>query len=188
MTEPGRRLLQVAFLECGAAFGDVQVRVLVAIGGGDKIAALLELSCGFIGASRARQSQTQLVVTLPALWLQPRSLLQCRDRVSHFPVLQQRFTKSQMGPRERRGERDDFSQLLNLFRGPQTGARAIRHRQVELGLCRGRCQRNRLLELADRFLDVRRSQGRAQVIVRISVVRADAYSLTQRRDASVIVA
>ena len=93
-----------------------------------------------------------------------------------------------MGPRERRGERDDFSQLLDLFRGPQAGAGAIRYRQVELRLCRGRCQRNRLLELTNRFLGVGGSQGRAQIIVRISVVRADAYSLTQRRDASVIVA
>ena len=65
MPELGGRLLQVAFLECGAAFGDVQVRVLVAIVGGDKIAALLEFSCGFIRASRARQSQTQLVVSSP---------------------------------------------------------------------------------------------------------------------------
>ena len=84
MAEPGGRLLEVVFVECGAAFGDVQVRVLGAIGGRDKLAAFLEFSCGVIGAPRTRQGQTQLVVAFPALRLQPRGLLQCRDRLSRL--------------------------------------------------------------------------------------------------------
>ena len=188
MAEPGSRLLQVALRQRGAAFGDVQIHILVAIISSNKLAALVEFGRGFLSPARPRQSQAKLIVTFPALWLQPSGLLQFLDGFGHFPVLKQRFPERQVGPRERRGEGDDFSQLIDLIRRPHAGTSAIGYRQVELSLDSVRCQCHRLLEFADGFPGVGGGEGRPQIGVRIRVIRPDAYGFTQRRDTRLVVA
>ena len=66
VTELGRRILQFAFLQRGAAVGDVQRRILVAIVSRNELATLPELGCRFFRASGARQREAELIVSLPA--------------------------------------------------------------------------------------------------------------------------
>ena len=188
VAKPGGCLFQVAVVQCRAAFGDIQICILAAIVSGDELTAFLELGRSFLMTSRPRQSQAQLIVTFSIVWLEARRLLQFVDGFSHSGVLKQGLAKRQMRARERRCERDDLSQLLDLFRRPAAWTGVVRRREIELRFDRAWRQRNRLLQFADGFFGVGRREGRPQVGMRLCIIGAEAYSLTQRCDARFIVA
>jgi len=60
-------------------------------------------------------------------------------------TMQQGFAQRQVGSSKVRGDRDDLSQLLNLFRSTVTRAVAVRFRKVEFSFCQSWIQRYGLL-------------------------------------------
>ncbi len=87
MPKLGGSLIQIAFVERGAALGNVQVDILVAVVSEGKFTALLEFSRRLILASRPRQRQPQLIVGLATLRVEARRLLELGDRFRHFSIL-----------------------------------------------------------------------------------------------------
>jgi hypothetical protein len=127
-------------------------------------------------------------VSLAAVWLQLRSLLECRNRVGCPVFAKQRLAKGQVSACERRGELDDLAQLLDLSRRSGLRAGAIRDREVELRVHRRGRQRHGLLQLADGRFSVGGSQGSAEVGASLRVVGADAHRLTKRSDSGFVLA
>ena len=109
-------LIQIALVERGAPFGDVQVDILVAIVSGGKFTTLLEFLRALVLASRTRQGQPQLVVGFAALRIESRGFLQFLNRFRHFSVLQERLAQGQVGAGEGWGDADHLSQQFDLFR------------------------------------------------------------------------
>ena len=188
MTELGGCSLEIAPVECGTSFGDVEIGVLAALFSGHQFAAFLKCRRGFLLPASARQGEAKLVVGFTAGRLQPCSFLELRNRVGHLAVPNKRLAKRQVGTRERRRQVDHFTQLLDLFRWPAAGTGAVGECEVEVGLDRGRRQRHGGLELTNRFVGVGGGESRAQIGVRVRVVGPDAHGLAQGRDPRLVVA
>src|SRR5206468_11143861 len=73
--EPGGSLLEIAFGQRLPSCPDIEVRVLAAIGGGDKVAALLQRRGRLVAAAGAPPGEAELVMRFAVLRLEARGLL-----------------------------------------------------------------------------------------------------------------
>src|SRR5262249_6276169 len=112
MLKLGRSLFEFALLKCRATFGDIQVRILIAVVRGRKLPPLLQLSAGIRLLSRSRQSEAELIVGLAAFRCQTSSLLELGNRLIAPAILEKRFAQGQMGARKSRSQSHDLLQLL----------------------------------------------------------------------------
>jgi hypothetical protein len=127
-------------------------------------------------------------VSFTARRIQSRGFLQFADGLRDFAVLKQCLSEREMRAVEFGRELNHFPQLLDFLCWSVVGTGSVGQREVVERLHRGRRQRHRFLELADRFGGIRRREGGAEIRPRVGVFRTDSHSLAQCRDPTHIVA
>ena len=74
MTEFRDRLLDFAFIQCGACFGNIELCILVALISGREFLPLSDFASSLVPLSGAGQGQPQLIMGLAALRFEFRRL------------------------------------------------------------------------------------------------------------------